>query len=118
MGNFDRKIQDDTSQGAQKHERYVYLDGKFLPESQAKVSILDEAIIHAFIHGDTVQEYTRTFNGRLFKLDQHMERFVRSLRCARIQMPVDMAELKRITMEMVRLAKLSLGPNDDVWVIH
>jgi len=95
-------------------ERVAYVDGEFVVESEAKVSILDAA----FVHGDSVQEFTRTFNGKLFKFDEHMDRLVRSLRCARISLSLSMAELKEITLKIVELNKPLLGPNDDGWVIH
>jgi hypothetical protein len=61
-------------------ERFVYLNGDYVPERDAKVSVLDRG----FRWGDAVYDATRTFDGRLFKLHEHVERFFRSLRDARI----------------------------------
>ena len=51
--------------------RVVYLNGQYVPERDAKVSGLDGG----FRWGDAVYDATRTFDGRLFKLDEHVERF-------------------------------------------
>jgi branched-chain amino acid aminotransferase len=95
-------------------ERVVYLDGRFVPESEAKISLFDAA----FVHGDSVQEFTRTFKGKLFKFDEHMDRLFRSLRCARIEPGLSLTKIKEISLEVLRLNKPLLGPNEDGWVIH
>ena len=61
-------------------KRFVYLNGDYVPERNPKVSVLDRG----FRWGDAVYDATRTFDGRLFKLHEHVERFLRSLRYARI----------------------------------
>ena len=61
-------------------ERIVYLNGVFVPESQAKVSVLDSG----FNAGDGVYDVTRTFRHKPFKLREHTERLFRSLRYTRI----------------------------------
>jgi len=68
-------------------ERVVYLNGEYLAEKDAKVSVLDRG----FRWGDAVYDATRTFEGRLFKLQEHVERFFRSLRYARIDPCLDKA---------------------------
>ncbi len=115
----NRKIQKEVPQISAlntegKKERVAYVDEEFLPESEAKISILDAA----FVHGDSVQEFTRTFKGELFKFDEHMERLARSLRCARINLSISMAELKEASLEIIQRNKPLLGPNDDGWVIQ
>lgn len=95
-------------------KRVVYLDGKFIPESEAKISLFDAA----FVHGDSVQEFTRTFNGKLFKLDEHIERLFRSLQCVRIDPGLNSTKIKEISLEVLRLNRPLLGLNDDGWIIH
>src|SRR5260370_6556538 len=68
-------------------ERAVYLNGQYVAERDAKVSVLDRG----FRWGDAVYDATRTFEGRLFKLHEHVERFFRSLRYARIDPRLDQA---------------------------
>ena len=49
-------------------QRLVYWNGKFIPESEARVSIYDSALMF----GDTVFEMTRSFNKKQFKLREHL----------------------------------------------
>ena len=79
-------------------ERFVYLNGDYVPERDAKVSVLDRG----FRWGDAVYDATRTFGGRLFKLHEHVERFFRSLRYARIDPRLDKAAVTALCEEVVR----------------
>ena len=56
-------------------ERIVYLNGEFLPESQAHVSLFDMG----FRVGDGVYDVARTFAGKPFKLREHVDRLYRSM---------------------------------------
>ena len=79
-------------------ERFVYLNGDYVSERDAKVSVLDRG----FRWGDAVYDATRTFNGRLFKLHEHVERFFRSLRYARIDPRLDRVAITALCEEVVR----------------
>jgi branched-chain amino acid aminotransferase len=79
-------------------ERVVYLNGQYVAEPDAKVSVLDRG----FRWGDAVYDATRTFEGRLFKLHEHVERFFRSLRYARIDPRLDQAAVAALCEEVVR----------------
>lgn len=79
-------------------ERIVYVDGEFLPESQAKISVLD----HGFLYGDHVFEGIRVYNGRIFELDVHIDRLYESAKYLRIQIPLSEEELKKAVIETVR----------------
>jgi branched-chain amino acid aminotransferase len=79
-------------------ERLIYLDGEYVPEPDAKVSVLDRG----FRWGDAVYDATRTFDGRLFKLREHVERFFRSLRYARIDPRLDRDAVATICEEVVQ----------------
>ena len=62
-------------------ERVVYINGKTVPESEAKVSIHDRG----FLLGDAVFDTTRTFGHRVFKLQEHLDRLFDSLAYVRIE---------------------------------
>ena len=79
-------------------ERIIYLNGSYVPEADAKVSVLDRG----FRWGDAVYDATRTFEGKLFKLDEHVERFFRSLRYARIDPRLGKADIAAICEEVAR----------------
>lgn len=63
----------------------VVIDGQVLDEEQATVSVFDRG----FLYGDSVFETVRTYGGRPFALDEHLERLQRSADRVRIRLPVD-----------------------------
>jgi branched-chain amino acid aminotransferase len=90
-------------------ERIVYLNGAFVPETQAKVSVLDSG----FNAGDGVYDVTRTFRHKPFKLREHTERLFRSLRYTRIDCGMSLEEMERTTLEVLERNKPLLGENED-----
>ena len=70
-------------------EPQAYVNGQWLPASQASIELTDAG----FVLGATVSEQLRTFAGRLFRLDAHLDRFERSLAVAGISPGVTRAEL-------------------------
>jgi branched-chain amino acid aminotransferase len=68
---------------AMSTEGKVWIDGRVVPESEARISILD----HGFLYGDSVYEAVRTFCGRPFLLDEHLARLERSATGVGIPMP-------------------------------
>ncbi len=89
--------------------RLVYVNGRFVPENQAAVSIFDSALMF----GDMVFEMTRTFNHRHFKMREHLERLYRSIKGLRIpcHMPID--EMERLMDQVVTVNKPLLGDDDE-----
>src|SRR6185312_8367699 len=59
-----------------KSGRVVYFNGQFVPETEARVSIYDSALMF----GDMVFEMTRSFNGKQFMLREHLERLYYGLK--------------------------------------
>ena len=92
--------------------RVAYVNGEILPESQASVSINDRG----FLYGDAVFDTTRTFNGEIFRLEQHLDRFYESLRYMRIESPIDKTEMKEITLKVLDKNLEVLSDGDDYWV--
>ena len=90
-------------------ERIVYLNGAFVPESQAKVSVLDSG----FNAGDGVYDVTRTFRHKPFKLREHTERLFRSLCYARIDCGMSLEEMEKTTLEVLERNKPLLRDNED-----
>lgn len=62
----------------------VYLNGEFVPANEAKISIFDRG----FVFGDGVYEVIPVYNGKLFRLKQHLERLDHSLINIRIAPPL------------------------------
>lgn len=92
----------------------VYVDGAIVPSGDAKISVFDSAIVH----GDSVQEFTRTFKGVLFKLDEHLDRLYRSLKSAKIDIEESPDKLKEITLKVLDINKNFIGKNGDGWIVH
>jgi branched-chain amino acid aminotransferase len=77
----------------------VYLNGEFVPESKASVSVFD----HGFLYGDGVFEGIRAYHGRVFKLDEHVDRLFDSAKAIDLAIPHTKAELKELILEACRL---------------
>jgi branched-chain amino acid aminotransferase len=84
-------------------ERLVYVDGEYFPKSEAKISVFD----HGYLYGDGVFEGIRAYSGRIFRLEQHIERLYDSARALALEPPVSPDELMRLTAETVRVNELT-----------
>ena len=71
-------------------ERQVYFNGNFVPESEAKLSICDSALMF----GDMVFEMTRSFNQKQFKLKEHLNRLYSGTKILRIPVKLKMEEME------------------------
>lgn len=76
----------------------VYLDGKFLPPAEAKVSVFDRG----FLFGDGVYEVVPVFCGRLFRLPHHLTRLEASLREIRLPNPHTGSEWQVIFERLIK----------------
>jgi branched-chain amino acid aminotransferase len=76
----------------------VYLNGRFVGEEDAKISVLD----HGFLYGDGVFEGIKAYSGRIYALDEHVDRFYESARCIQLELPLSRDEMKEAILETVR----------------
>ena len=83
-------------------ERWIYIDGKFLPEEEAKISVFD----HGFLYGDGVFEGIRAYGGRVFKLEEHLTRLWDSARAINLTIPLSKDELREKILGTLRRNKL------------
>jgi branched-chain amino acid aminotransferase len=95
-------------------ERVVYLNGEFVPESQAKVSVFDRG----FQWGDAVYDTARSYGHQPFQVREHVERLYRSLHYTRISVPLSVDEMVTVTLETFDRNKHLLAPNDDYYIWH
>jgi branched-chain amino acid aminotransferase len=79
-------------------ELQVYVDGKFYPKSQAKVSVYD----HGLLYGDGVFEGIRAYNGYVFKLKEHINRLYRSARVILLDIPMAEEQMIEAVLETLR----------------
>ncbi len=81
----------------------IYIDGEFLSKAEAKVSVFD----HGLLYGDGVFEGIRSYNGRVFKLDEHLERLYDSAKSIMLQIPIPIETMKEQVLETLRLNHLT-----------
>lgn len=75
----------------------IWLDGELVDESEAKISVFD----HGVLYGDGVFEGIRIYNGRVFRLEEHIRRLFDSARAIVLQIPWSFEEVIRATVETV-----------------
>jgi branched-chain amino acid aminotransferase len=80
----------------------IFIDGKFYSERDAKISVFD----HGLLYGDGVFEGIRAYNGRVFKLNEHIERLFYSAKAILLELPMTHAQLCKATVETIRANKL------------
>ncbi len=80
-----------------KNNRVVWFNGELIPESEAKISIYDSALMF----GDMVFEMTRSFNKVQFKLREHLERLYASIKYDRIPFEMSIDEMERHINETI-----------------
>ena len=83
----------------------IYLDGKFVDEADAKVSVFD----HGLLYGDGVFEGIRLYGGNVFRLDEHLERFEYSAKAIMLELPLSRAEWSHAVCETCRVNGLTDG---------
>ena len=81
----------------------IYLDGKLVNEDEARISVFD----HGLLYGDGVFEGIRAYNGRVFKLDEHLHRLYDSARAIMLKIPLDKKETKKAVLMTLRANGLS-----------
>ncbi|MFN4180974.1 MAG: branched-chain-amino-acid transaminase [Armatimonadota bacterium] len=83
-------------------ELLVWLNGELVPKSQAKVSVFD----HGFLYGDGVFEGIRSYNGRVFMLDEHLDRLYESAKSIWLTIPLTKEQMKEAILQTLRANNL------------
>ncbi len=86
-------------------EAKIYIDGKFYSEANAKVSVFD----HGLLYGDGIFEGIRFYNGRVFRLEEHLERLWDSARSICLEIPMTRQEMNEALLETIRQNDLRDG---------
>src|SRR5262249_40808659 len=89
-----------------------YFNGSFVPETAVMIPYRDRS----FNRGDGCFDVTRTFDGRIFRLDEHIDRLYRSLRYLRIDIGLDPKEMRTITEQVVERNEPLRVAAGDWWV--
>lgn len=76
-------------------EPIVYVNGEYFNKQEAKISVYD----HGFLYGDGIFEGIRIYNGEIFRCDEHINRLYDGVKSISLDIPVDKAEMIKITRE-------------------
>ncbi|KUO53391.1 MAG: branched-chain amino acid aminotransferase [Desulfitibacter sp. BRH_c19] len=83
----------------------IYLDGKFVPEEEAKLSIFD----HGLLYGDGIFEGIRMYHNRVFKLKEHLIRLYESAKTLNLDIELTIEEMEEAVLETCRKNNLRDG---------
>src|SRR5437773_4954170 len=87
-----------AARGSRPNDGLVYVSGAFRTSADASVSVFD----HGLLYGDGIFEGIRAYNGRVFRLERHIERLFDSARAIRLEIPHAPAEVCDIVVETCR----------------
>jgi branched-chain amino acid aminotransferase len=90
-------------------QRVVYYNGQLVPESEARISIYDSALMF----GDMVFEMTRSFNKVQFMLREHLERMYRGIKQLQIPLQMTIAEMEQAIYHTVEANEPAFEPHDE-----
>jgi branched-chain amino acid aminotransferase len=80
----------------------IYLNGRLVEKEEAVVSVFD----HGLLYGDGVFEGIRAYNGRVFRLREHIDRIYNSARALMLDIPISKKEMEQAVLETLRANKL------------
>lgn len=83
----------------------IYIDGELLDEADAKISVFD----HGLLYGDGVFEGIRMYNGRVFRLEEHIDRLYDSARVILLDIGIDKQAMTAAVLDTVRANGLTEG---------
>jgi len=83
----------------------IYIDGKYYDEKNAKISVFD----HGLLYGDGIFEGIRAYNGRVFRLREHIDRLFDSAKAILLEIPISHAAMMKAVVDTCRKNKLRDG---------
>src|SRR6266850_5734878 len=83
----------------------IYIDGKYFNERDAKISVFD----HGLLYGDGIFEGIRAYNGRVFRLKEHIDRLFYSAKAILLTIPMSREKLAAAVIESCRQNKIRDG---------
>jgi len=86
-------------------ELLVWLNGELLPQRQAKISVYD----HGFLYGDGIFETLRAYQGKVFRLEDHLERLYKSAKAIFLEMPWQPRELGEAIQKTIEANQVQEG---------
>jgi len=89
-----------------------YFNGQYVPDSRCTVHVTDRG----FRYGDAVFDIQRTFGGKPFRFREHLERFMRSLKYARMDPGFTIDEWEELTLGILKRNEHLLIPGGDLYI--
>ena len=83
-------------------QRKIFMNGNLVPEEEAVVSVFD----HGYLYGDGVFEGIRAYNGRVFKLVEHIDRLYESAHTIMLKIPYSRDEMVQAVVDTVKANNL------------
>ncbi len=80
----------------------IYINGKFYGRDEAKISVFD----HGLLYGDGVFEGIRSYNRRVFKLNEHIDRLIESAKSIMLKIPLEKGQLIKAVTQTLKVNKL------------
>ena len=90
----------------------VHLNGKLVPEAEAKISIWDVG----FMYSAVFMEAARTFRHEIYRLDDHLERMDQGMRYVGLRPLVSKDEMRRVVLETLAANIAQFPEDDDCWL--
>ena len=94
------------------NQRIAYFNGQYVPEQEVVIPFRDRS----FTRGDGAFDMTRSFNGRIFKIEEHIERFYRSLKYVAIDPGMGPKEMIAVREEVLARNRHLLVQDEDDWI--
>lgn len=92
----------DKANEVSAQERVAFINGDFVAENDAKISIFD----HGVLYGDAVYDTLCSWDGRVFKLDRHLKRLYASLHAVRLNIPYSPQAMRDAVVRTVAMNRL------------
>ena len=84
---------------------HVYINGKYLPHDKAGISVFD----HGLLYGDGIFEGIRAYHGKVFQLNEHIERLYKSAQAIALKLPISKAKMVDAVINTCRKNKMKNG---------
>ncbi len=94
------------------NERVAWFNGRIVRESEVMIPFRDQG----FLRGDAVFDMTRSFNGKAFRLEQHVARLYRSLKYLDLDPGLSPPEMVRVSADVLDRNRHLLAPGEDYWL--
>jgi branched-chain amino acid aminotransferase len=87
------------------NNQMIWLDGEIVKQSEAKISVFD----HGLLYGDGIFEGIRMYSGRVFRLDQHIDRLFSSAKSILLKLPWSKEEVTQAVVDTIKANHLTDG---------